>query len=72
MADEGQKPLARRHYFPLASELAEILQTINPELSLAVAEKYADFITRLNDRRRFGFAWSYLKEALEWTDGQTS
>ncbi len=68
MADEGQKPNWRKHYFPLAPELAEILRKANPDLSPAMAERYADFITRLNDRRRFAFAWSYLKEALEWSE----
>jgi hypothetical protein len=34
-----------------------------------MAERYADFITRLNDRKRFSFAWSYLRQALEWEEG---
>jgi hypothetical protein len=69
MADVGEKPNWRAHYFPRAPELAEILQKTNPDLPEAMAAKYADFITRLNDRKRFSFAWSYLKEALDWKKG---
>ncbi len=68
MADEGHKPNWRKHYFPLSPELAEALQEANPNLPLAMAEKYADFITRLNDTKKFRFAWSYLKEAVEWQE----
>ncbi len=66
MADDGHKPDFRKHYFPAASELAAMLQKMNPELSPPVAERYAEFITRLNDRKRFVLAWGYLREALEW------
>ncbi len=66
MADDGHKPDFRKHYFPGASELAAMLQKINPELSPPIAERYAEFITRLNDRRRFVLAWGYLREALDW------
>jgi hypothetical protein len=66
MADEGQKPNWRTHYFPLAPDLAEALKKANPQLSGVAALRYADFITRLNDRNRYSFAWSYLREALEW------
>ena len=69
MADEGQKPNGRAHYFPRVPELADILKKANPDLPEAMAARYADFITRLNDRRRFSFAWSYLKQALEWKEG---
>jgi hypothetical protein len=70
MADDGQKPNGRLHYFPLAPELSDILKTANPNLPKALAERYAEFITRLNDRKRYNFAWSYLKEALEWKGHQ--
>ena len=69
MADDGKKPNWRVHYFPRVPELAEILQKANPNLSEPMAKRYADFITRLNDRKRFSFAWSYLKQALEWKEG---
>jgi hypothetical protein len=68
MADDGKKPNWRVHYFPRVPELAEILQKANPNLSEPMAKRYADFITRLNDRKRFSFAWSYLKQALEWQE----
>jgi hypothetical protein len=69
MADAGEKPRWRAHYFPRVPELTEILQKANSRLSEPVAKKFADFITRLNDRKRFSFAWSYLKQALEWKEG---
>jgi len=69
MVDDGQKPNWRVHYFPRVPELAEILQEANHNLPEPMAERYADFITRLNDRKRFSFAWSYLKQALEWKEG---
>ena len=69
MADIGHKPDWRAHYFPRVPELAEILRTANPELSETMAQRYAAFITMLNDRKRFSFAWSYLERALEWREG---
>ncbi len=69
MADDGKKPNWRVHYFPRVPELVEILQKANLNLSEPMAKRYADFITRLNDRKRFSFAWSYLKQALEWKEG---
>lgn len=68
MMELGQKPDWREHYFPRVDELAAILQQTNPALPDAVAKRYSDFITRLNDRKRFHFAWGYLKEALEWKE----
>jgi hypothetical protein len=70
MAESGQSQNGRLHYFPLAPELSDILETANPNLPLALAARYAEFITRLNDRKRYNFAWSYLKEALEWNGDQ--
>ena len=72
MADEGHKANWRNNYFPLLPELAETLQKANPDLPLVMAKRYADFITRLNDRKKFHLAWSYLKEALEWKEGETT
>ena len=69
MADAGEKPRWRAHYFPRVPELTEILQKANSRLSEPVAKRFADFITRLNDRKRFSFAWSYLKQALDWKEG---
>ena len=51
------------------AELAVTLQQANPALPDDVAKRYAAFITQLNDRKRFRFAWGYLEEALEWKEG---
>jgi hypothetical protein len=72
MVELGQKPNWREHYYPVAAELAVTLQQANPALPDAVAKRYAAFITQLNDRKRFHFAWGYLKEALEWKEGKDS
>jgi hypothetical protein len=69
MVELGQKPNWRKHYYPVAAELAVTLQQANPALPDDVAKRYAAFITQLNDRKRFHFAWGYLKEALEWKEG---
>ena len=66
MVELGQKPNWREHYYPVAAELAMTLQQANPALPDALAKRYAAFITQLNDRKRFHFAWEYLTEALEW------
>jgi hypothetical protein len=66
MLELGQKPNWRKHYYPVAAELALTLKQANPALPDAIAKRYAAFITQLNDRKRFHFAWEYLKEALEW------
>ena len=64
----GQKPNWREHYFPVAAALAVTLQHANPALPDLLAKRYASSITKLNDRKRFHFAWEYLKEALEWKE----
>ena len=69
MVELGQKPNWREHYYPVAAELAMTLQQANPALPDALAKRYAAFITQLNDRKRFHFAWEYLTEALEWKGG---
>jgi hypothetical protein len=69
MVELGQKPNWRKHYYPVAAELAVTLQQANPALPDDVAKRYAAFITQLNDRKRFRFAWGYLEEALEWKEG---
>ncbi len=67
-ADEGYKADRRPSYFPRGDELADLLRNVNPALPEPLATRYAHFITGLNDRKMFSFAWSTLKEALEWKE----
>ncbi len=71
-ADEGHKPNWRVSYFPLTDEVADILRKLNPALPQTLSTRYAHFITALNDRKRFNFSWSTLKEALEWKAGDNT
>ncbi len=71
-ADQGHTSNGTKNYFPLSPELAEALHKANPQLPMAMAERYAEFITRLNDAKKFHFAWSYLKDAVEFKEPETT
>lgn len=57
--------------FPDPAVLAALLIHVNPGLSSAAGDAFAETIVRKNDTGNFETAWGLLSEALSWTEPWT-
>lgn len=58
-----------RPAFPFPQEISGYLREANPNLSMARALRFAQYITAYNDASTFDKAWDALDAALEYRRG---